>query len=259
MNPVADEGLILRVLPHGEADKLVTWHGAASGRVTALAKGAQKSKKRFTNKLEPFTRLRLHYRPPRNAAGLHFLEDAELLDAHPALRRDHARFLAASLVAELALRFTRDLDADARIHSLLGWALDGLDRDPHFLRFSLFFHLKLLEYAGYMPDFSHCRRCNRPLSGPAMLDLGGRDPGGSILCCAACSGGMARGDYTLSLQSARMLAHAALSSLDTLLRLQPHPRAILEGLNLLHIYSQYLLQTDLHCWPVLRGAVAGKA
>lgn len=252
MNLVADEGLILRVLPHGEADKLVTWHGAAHGRVTALAKGAQKSRKRFTNKLEPFTRLRFYYRPPRSAAGLHFLEDADLLDAHHALRRDYARFLAASLVAELTLRFTRDLDADPRIHGLLGWTLDEIDRNPRFLRFPLFFHLKLLEYAGYMPDFGRCRRCGTPFVGPAAPDLGGQTPGGAILRCAACAGGTLPREYLLSLQSVRTLAHVSQAVPDTLTRLHPPLRGIVEGLNVLHLYSQYLLQTDLRCWPLFR-------
>ena len=57
MSLVASEGLMLRIAPHGESDKLATWYDARLGRVTAIAKGAQKSKKRFMNKLEPFSQL----------------------------------------------------------------------------------------------------------------------------------------------------------------------------------------------------------
>ena len=247
----ACEGLVLRVLPFGEADKLVTWYGAQTGRITAIAKGAQKSKKRFVNKLEPFSRLRFFCRPPRRSpSGLYFLEEAELLTAHLRIRQEYPRFLAATGLSELCLRFTRDLDPDPRLYTLLLWAVEAVSNRVHPLRYLLFFHLKLLQLAGYRPDLVHCRRCGEALSGPASLAPGPLDADAALLVCGQC---LPKPSTLLSLQALRMAAHAQDSSLDSLHALQAPRRCLVEMLDLLHRHSQRLLQADLHAWPVLRG------
>lgn len=256
MSLVASEGLMLRIAPHGESDKLATWYDARLGRVTAIAKGAQKSKKRFMNKLEPFSQLRLFWRPPRSPSGLYFLEDAELVRPGLALRREYPRFLAASCIAELCLRFTRELDADPRVFQLLVWAVDAVTGQSRFFRYPLFFHLKLLELAGYTPNLSVCHRCGRPLTGPACFDPGRQEPGGAILVCQRCLPGSPKA--ALSLQSIRMAGYAQHSSLDSLHKLQAPSRCLVEALDLLHAYSQCLLQGDLHAWPLLRRLLAGE-
>lgn len=43
MTLLADEGIILRALAFRESDKLVTWYGPHVGKITAIAKGAQKT------------------------------------------------------------------------------------------------------------------------------------------------------------------------------------------------------------------------
>ena len=41
MSLVASEGLMLRIAPHGESDKLATWYDARLGRVTADRKSTR--------------------------------------------------------------------------------------------------------------------------------------------------------------------------------------------------------------------------
>ncbi len=247
------DGLILRVAPHGENDKLVTWYSHQSGRMSAIAKGAQKSKKRFSNKLEHFAQLRFHCRPPRTPSGLYFLEDADLLCAHIRVRRHYLRYLAASCIAELLLRFTRESDPDSRIYTLLLWAMTAIDRETRFSKYPLFFHLKLLHLAGYMPDFATCHQCGAPLAETGAVCVPVQGDSAPVLRCRSCqpirSG--AQG-HSLSLQTMRMLHFAQSADVRTLHKLQPAPHSIVTGLNLLHLYSQQLLQTDLHAWRLLR-------
>ena len=255
MNARTCEGLVLRVLPFGEADKLVTWYGAQTGRITAIAKSAQKSKKRFVNKLEPFSRLRFFCRPPRrSSSGLYFLEEAELLSAHLRIRQEYPRFLAATCLAELCLRFTRDLDPDPRLYTLLLWAVDAISSRDRPFRYLLFFHLKLLQLAGYKPDLIHCRRCRKPISGPACFAPDPQNADGALLLCGHCQ---PTPSAPLSLQALRMAAHVQESSLDSLHALQVPVHCLVAVLNLLHLYSQRLLQADLHAWPVLRTWLCG--
>ena len=252
MTPSSGYGLILRIAPHGESDKLVTWYSAQTGRITAIAKGAQKSKRRFSNKLEPFSQLCFYYRPPRSTSGLYFLEDADLIQANLQVRQQYAKYLAATCIAELTLRFTRELDADYRIYSLLTWAMGEISRNGRFFKYPLFFHLKLLQLAGYMPDFNVCHACGSPLTAAGTFYLPQPGPGGAILRCHACRKGIKAAEQTLTLQTMRMMGHAQQASLATLRKLQPPQHSILEGLQFLHLYSQHLLQTDLHTWRILR-------
>ena len=57
--------VVVRARVFGESDKIVTFLTRDLGKVTGIAKGAKRSKRRFVNVLEPFTHvsLRLRQRP----------------------------------------------------------------------------------------------------------------------------------------------------------------------------------------------------
>lgn len=263
MTPSAGDGLVLRIIPHGESDKLVTWYSAQSGRITAIAKGAQKSKKRFSNKLEHFSLLHVYYRSPRSQSGLHFLVDADLVQANLNLRQHYLKYLAASSITELTIRFTRELDPDPRIYTLLVWALTEINRSKRFLKFPLFFHLQLLHLVGYMPNLSTCQSCDKTLAATSTVCLPQQGAGGAFLRCHECQpvqpARIPGRERTLSLQTMKMLLFAGRSDLATLRKLQPAQRCIQEGMDLLHLYSQHLLQTDLYTWRILRRYLPGQS
>ena len=252
MTNCAGDGLILHIAPHGESDKLVTWYSAQHGRITAIAKGAQKSKKRFSNKLEPFSQLCLYYRPPRSPSGLYFLEDADLIHANLAVRQEYVKNLAACCIAELTLRFTRELDADSRIYAMLTWSLTAINGQARFFKYPLFFHLKLLQLAGYMPAFATCATCGKVMHEAGSLCLGSQGMGAGLVRCRSCLPGQGNKGHGLSLQTMRMLDFAQHADCSTLHKLQPALSSILEGLDILSLYSQHLLQADLHSWRILR-------
>ena len=249
MTLLADEGIILRALAFGESDKLVTWYGPHVGKITAIAKGAQKSKKRFCNKLEAFSCVQLSFRPPRSQVGLSFLEEAELLSANLRIRHNHLKYVAAMYVAEIVLRFTKEHDPDQDLYNLLKWATAALELNERFLKIPLFFHLQLLGLSGYRPEFTQCSHCDQVVTPRQVFTFSLHH--GAILC-ANCQDMGERDQVLLSIQTCKMLAHAQDVTFETLRRIQPAQHSLREGLNVLHAYSQYLLQTDLHTWRILR-------
>ena len=56
---VKDQGIVLRSIKLGEADKIVTILTQGSGKVRAVAKGIRKTTSRFGARLEPFTHVNL--------------------------------------------------------------------------------------------------------------------------------------------------------------------------------------------------------
>src|SRR5713101_8239277 len=95
----ASEAVILRTRAYGESDKIVTFLTADAGKLTGIAKGAKNSRRRFANCLDPFTRVRMHFRT-RPAASLVFMESCDLLRP-PGLLAEPNKFAYGSYLIEL--------------------------------------------------------------------------------------------------------------------------------------------------------------
>jgi len=94
------EALVLRSVDFGESDRIVHLLVPDSGRLTAIAKGARRSVRRFPGTLDLFNHLRVQVER-RRTAGLARLEQATLIEAFTPLRREPARFGLACYLLEL--------------------------------------------------------------------------------------------------------------------------------------------------------------
>ena len=69
--------IVLRTRPFGESDKIVSFLTENFGKITGIAKGAMRSRKRFVNSLEPFSLVNLCFQD-RAHTNLVFILGAEL-------------------------------------------------------------------------------------------------------------------------------------------------------------------------------------
>jgi DNA repair protein RecO (recombination protein O) len=166
----ASLAIVLRWRAYGESDKIATLLTRDFGKLTGIAKGARRSKRRFANSLEPLARVRVHFRQ-RPEASLAFLESCDLLAPAGDLL-EPARFAYGSYLAELADQLTVEGHAVADLYELLDEALSVLQEGPASAAMLRAFELQLLTRAGYAPAFESCHHCQRDLSGssPAVLD-----------------------------------------------------------------------------------------
>ncbi len=245
-------GVVLKVAGHGESDKIVTFYSPDIGRVTAIAKGAKRSKQRFVNKLEEFSLLGITYRPSRNG-GLFFLSEADLENPFLSLRSIHQRYVSAMLACELIIRFTREHDPDPEIFSLLLWQLDAVSRGIPPLQITALFHLRLLGATGYQPELAHCSSCSRAVDSGRSFAL---QPANGSLVCNRCNHQIQQSNFSLSLQTIKFLQTAQHMDIQRLERLQLPDRAAREALHVLNRYSQHLLQRDIHSWRFVDEAAA---
>jgi DNA repair protein RecO (recombination protein O) len=238
--------VVLKVVDHGESDKIVTFYSADAGRQTGIAKGAKRSSKRFVNKLELFSLLEIAYQR-RHQNCLAQIIEADLLDPHINLRRDHDRYIAASLITELVLGWVRDNDADPTLFSTLAWALNSLNQGGQPLTTVILFHIKLLGIVGYRPHLSSCITCGNAESsyGPYSFHLGH----GGVTC------GRCRGDITapgahipLALSTMKLMHSAQEMGLEKLERLRFSNSSHTEAAALLKKYCEYLLQREIQSW-----------
>jgi DNA repair protein RecO (recombination protein O) len=234
------EGIVLRSLRYGEADRILHLYTPHRGRVSAIAKGVRKTKSRFGGRLEPFFRLDLVLYEGRSE--LLTVTSAETVAAYPRLREGARTLDAAARACEAVARVFDDGDPHAGVYHLLANELALLDGDPARATRSnaLAFRLKLLLAAGFAPQLAGCASC-----GERDHLVGFSGAAGGVVC-AACEasafaldqdahdflvGALGRSLADAPEGSARALAQAERAILETLehhahLRLRPVGRAL---------------------------------
>ena len=172
-----DEGVVLKTIKLGEADRIVTLFTRDHGKVRAVAKGIRKTKSRFGARLEPFTQAAvLVYR----GRSLDTITQADILTSFHEVREDYTRLTSAAALADIVEKITPERERATSTYRLLVDGLDALKAGkgatvvPAFL-------VKLLSISGYHPQLTTCAGCGETAAG-----LGGFSPalGGAV--CVSC-------------------------------------------------------------------------
>src|SRR5258708_20318523 len=83
---VKKEGVVLRSMRYGEADRILHIYTPHRGRVSAIAKGVRRARSRFGGRLEPFFRLKIELHEGRGE--LLTVTGAQTVNGHSSLRED---------------------------------------------------------------------------------------------------------------------------------------------------------------------------
>lgn len=174
--------MVLRTTPLRESDLLVVLFTDRLGRVSAVARGARKSKRRFAGALSLLVlgRYQLGRRPRGELWGL---DAAELVREWTQLAADVVAVAHASYVAELvgALLPAEVPEPHALDLIVALWdALAAHGPSPGALRAV---ELALLDLAGHRPALDHCAACGSP----AVDELAVFDPGRGGAICRSCA------------------------------------------------------------------------
>lgn len=166
------EALVLRVVDFGESDRIAHLLTPMASRLTVIAKGARRSRKRFPGALDLLCHAAVQVER-RRPYGMARLEQARLLDPFPALRADPARFALACYAIELVDRLAPEGAGGPEARRLFEATLAALrtiaaGRPDARLRVLL--EVRLLAALGLAPELARCVRCGRSLeAGSAAL------------------------------------------------------------------------------------------
>jgi DNA repair protein RecO (recombination protein O) len=183
--------LVLRRIPLGETDKILTLYTREWGKLSAVAKGSRRTTSRLAGATEPLMFLRALLAEGMN---LDVLTQAEIRESFPLSRADFGRFLRATYCCELMDRVTEERHADPGAFDLLLSTLYILQRavDPDVPVHA--FELQLMAHEGYEPGLDACVRCETPFTGlpadastPCIMESAYSPVRGGALCaeCAA--------------------------------------------------------------------------
>ena len=182
MNTRVCESFILRTWEIGESDLLVSFLTVDQGRLKGVAKGARRSRRRFSNCLDLFSLTRLEYETKRNRE-LHFLHSGKLLHAFPLVRKDYGRLALASYMVELIEALFPQVVDETRVFELLKRCLYGLDRGEPTGVLRILFEARAMVLGGYAIDFDTCCCCRRPYAGEGRAVFEPEKGGISCLGC----------------------------------------------------------------------------
>ena len=174
--------LVVNVYDYGESDRLVHLYTEDLGRVSAIAKGARRSRRRFPGTLEILTVLDVRIvEPPR--ASLLRLEGARLVQPFERFVSDLGRFGVACMLAEVLDRFTGDHEANPELFRFALGVLDVLVEEPADRLLALLTLTKTLARLGFRPRLSDCVACGSALgAGEVRVAFVPRE--GGVLCRA---------------------------------------------------------------------------
>lgn len=157
--PLKTEAIVLRSIRYGEADRILHLYTPGYGRLSAIAKGARRSRSRFGARLEPFFHVRAMLHEGRS--DLLTVTGVDTIAVHAAVR-DHAVTLdAASRACDAVSRLFETSDPHPEVFRLLANELSLLQSDVAHARpgTGLAFRLKLLLVAGIVPQLAACAVC----------------------------------------------------------------------------------------------------
>ncbi len=156
---VETEGVILRSIRFGEADRILHLYTPEDGRIGAIAKGARKTKSRFGARLEPFARGQFTLRVGKG--DLLAVSGVETLSPNGGIRESAAALDWAARACDAVSRLLDGPDPHSNAYNLLvnGLAMVASDTSRASKASQLSFRLKLLVAAGLQPHLSSCSQC----------------------------------------------------------------------------------------------------
>jgi DNA repair protein RecO (recombination protein O) len=198
--------LILHRVLYGESDLILSMLTLELGKISALAKGARKSTRRFAGgigvALAGIGRV-----CERNQGDLFLLESFDVKSARSGYVTDLAKSAHAAYALELCDRLSPLRQPEPKVYRWLEEFLDRLDQEPANAARVRIFELGLLIRLGLGPIFSQCMRCGVSDFGQKDVRFNARE--GGIFCVRCAQTGVwltERTRLTLGMLSERGMA-----------------------------------------------------
>lgn len=157
------EGIILSRISFGEADRLLTVFSKEEGKTKILAKGSRKIKSKLAPHIEPFS---VGHYFVTEGKSFYILTGAEATEQNEEVLTDLEVYKDACYVSELlAMTLFEDIP-NPKLYQISKEVFLNLPKYKEEEREIIlrFFEYKLLESAGYVPNFHQCIKCGAKLT-----------------------------------------------------------------------------------------------
>ena len=232
------EAIVLRQRKLGEADRILTLHTPAHGKLDAKAKGVRKTTSRMSGHRQPLNRCMVQLARGRT---MEVIAGCDTLESFQRLRDDLDRLSRALYVAELADRFLPERVENAATYRLLLDTLRRLQGDADQDIVLRYYEMQRRDLSGFGPELTRCLGCGQPLQPQQNFCA----PGAGGTYCSSCGAGAA-GTRTLSLNGLKVLRLLQRASYKETVRLSMPPSLAQEVERHLRSYIVYMLERDVN-------------
>lgn len=236
----SNEGLVIKQINFGEADRILTIFTRSQGKISVVAKGVRKINSRRAGSLELLNRIKFF---AHDNGKLPILTEASSLESFKAIKADLGKLSLAYLMLELIDQFLPEGESYTNLYDQLTLFLTAISRNRDKDRdrvLAASFQIKLLREMGYLPELYRCIRCGKKLSESNHFlspHLGG-------LVDAVCSKGSLVG-RSIGVDSIKIIRFINSEPVERISQLKLSEIDIGEICRLLNLYTTYHLDRDL--------------
>src|SRR6266571_862728 len=209
------EAIILRQRRLGEADRILTLHTPALGKMEAKARGVRKTTSRVSGHLQPLTRCMLQL---VQGHSVDVITGCETLESFQRLRQDLDRLSRALYAAELTDRLLPEMVTAYTSYRLLLDTLRRLEQAEDADTVLRYFEMRLMDQSGFLPQLDACVNCSSSLAPEQNFFV--PQAGGTV--CRSCVPGLA-GPRPLSLNALKVLRLLQRGSYNDVARVKMQP------------------------------------
>jgi DNA repair protein RecO (recombination protein O) len=165
MPRVKDNAFIINKTDFGESDIIITLFSASRGKISCIAKGAKRSRKRFPGSLELFSQVAFNGFI-KNPLALTRIDECQLVKPYLNIQEDLKNYLNGCYFLEIINRCAAERQSNRAIFNLLDELFTFLSEGPHNRNFNCrirLFELQIITLLGFKPELSHCLDCGMSL------------------------------------------------------------------------------------------------
>ena len=133
------EGIVIKHIPIGEADRIVTLISPSIGKIRAVARGARKPKSKMGGHLTPITRVKISVAKTKT---IDQITEVETIESFRKIKEDLYLLSKASYMLELAENFVQEHSESKQIFNLLLQCITLLQIAPDIEMLVKFFEIK---------------------------------------------------------------------------------------------------------------------
>ena len=230
-------GVVLKQMPLGEADRLLTLYTPDKGKLRAVARGVRRTKSKLAGHVEPLVHVRVSVAEGKT---LDVIAEAETVRSFRSLRENLQQISRAVYLTDLVERFSAEQSPNEEVFDLLLGAFVELESDRAPGQLMRYFEVQLLARSGFGPELHRCVDCFNALEPGDHLFSCSR---GGILC-PNCRVSSQDRMVSISLGATKVLRYFQRADLEraAVLRI---PSMLSEELErILGTYVRYVLDAD---------------
>jgi DNA repair protein RecO (recombination protein O) len=176
--------LLLRSVDYRDSDRIVTLLTEEYGKISALARGARKSQRRFGGALQPYVLMNAHFRPGRGELA-HLERVSVDRSFHEILRSLEAIGAAGAAMAVIRERVP-DHEPERAVFDAAVRFLSALNEGAPAEEALLCLQIRALALLGFAPTLDRCVQCGKM---PAPGRSASFDAARGGIVCRGCGGG----------------------------------------------------------------------